>query len=320
MELTAPNPTRSPNRSTRSFVNKCKSEDELIAEFIEISPTMATEFLKHNKRNRPVRESRVGRYAELMKDDDWLPSPDAIAFDYNGNLINGQHRLKGIKQSGTTKTCLVAFNLPPDAIKIADVGIKRSPSDVLAIEGFKRPHELGATIRLVILWLNNQLDRCNEYSLVENYSIVNAAEQCTPRIQRSIDYVEGFKSGLLRVPFPRSLMMFGHFVYAPTYGRRADSFVKRLATGTNIQDWEDVYNEEGAVSPVKMLRDKMAQSARTTGKMGRVRKLSYMIQAMNWYCKEEQHNRLRYRESDNFNKPEVDLIPEYQDDVPFPKS
>lgn len=314
MEATTPLPTTDTDSISKALTSE-GSEKVLDASFMKISPEMASEFLAKNRRNRPVREERVDRYSTLMKDREWLPSPDAIAFDYNGRLINGQHRLKAIQQSGETVTALVVWNLPPDAFKISDVGIKRTPADALTVEGFKFPHELAATTKLVVLWLRHDLDQCNRYENVENMTIVDVAEQCTPRIQKSIRLVNNHKTGLRKLPFPRSLLAFGHFIYKPTYGHDADRFVERFAEGVKIQDWEEKYNVEGAVSPVKLLRDKMAESG---SNLNRESKLAYLVQAMNWFCKEEPHKRLRYRASDSFPEPEVDMIPEFRDQLEIP--
>ena len=42
----------------------------------------------HNRRNRKIRTDRVDRYAEQMRDGEWMVSPDCIAFSYTGKLIN----------------------------------------------------------------------------------------------------------------------------------------------------------------------------------------------------------------------------------------
>lgn len=140
-----------------------------------------------------------------MKDGEWMTSPDAIAFDDEGRLVNGQHRLKAVVRSGEVlEDVLVAWNLGPEARKICDVGAKRRASDMLHIEGFKKPQELAATIKLVILWLDGRLEDCNQYENVENHHIVRVAETCTPRIYDSLRQVDEHKQFLVG-RMPRSL-------------------------------------------------------------------------------------------------------------------
>lgn len=288
------------------------------ARFEHVTPAKAQRWLDDkNRRNRPVRDDRVDRYAELMETGQWLASPDAIAFDHNGRLINGQHRLKAVVRSQTEQMMLVAFNLHPDAFKIADVGIKRTAADALAVEGFKMPQELAATVRLVILWQREELDRCNEYEIVENYDVVNMAETLQPRIYDSLQFISKHKQEVLGL-MPRSLLAFAYFIYTPTYGRRAQTFITRFATDVGIQDWSerDWSDQDGTddpVSPVKLLLDKMRDAD-----MARERSLAFLIKAMNWYCKEVPRKRLRYRDSDRFPEPAVDQIPELAEEPTLP--
>ena len=100
-----------------------------------ITPKMAEEYLEHNNRNRPCSERVVNEYVARMKAGEWMLCPDAIAFDYNGNLINGQHRLKAIVKSGVECQFYVGRNCQPSAFVVTDEGKRRSAGDTLAING-----------------------------------------------------------------------------------------------------------------------------------------------------------------------------------------
>src|SRR5438105_14027323 len=67
-----------------------------------ITPEIATRYLELNKKNyRPLNKKLVVRYARAMHEDRWVPRhPQGIAFDWNGNLGDGQHRLAAIVLSG----------------------------------------------------------------------------------------------------------------------------------------------------------------------------------------------------------------------------
>jgi hypothetical protein len=100
-----------------------------------ITPKMAKEYLEHNLKNRPCSERVVNDYVNRMKAGEWMLSPDAIAFDYNGNLINGQHRLRAIVKSGVECDFYVGRNCQPAVFVVTDEGKKRSAGDTLAIHG-----------------------------------------------------------------------------------------------------------------------------------------------------------------------------------------
>lgn len=100
-----------------------------------ITPELAKEYLSLAKANRPIHPSVVDKYAKEMSAGKFLElAPDApIAFDTDGNLINGQHRLAAIVKSGVTLTMWVSTNNDPDSFAVIDGGMNRRASDLLSV-------------------------------------------------------------------------------------------------------------------------------------------------------------------------------------------
>lgn len=103
------------------------------AEYTEVTPDLAAEWLDTTRRNRKLNSARVQRYAAMMKRGDWMVSNDAITFDEFGNLSNGQHRLAAIVQSGISPTLLVVRGAPNRSQLVMDMGYKRTPHDQIAL-------------------------------------------------------------------------------------------------------------------------------------------------------------------------------------------
>lgn len=101
-----------------------------------IGPDKAHEYLKANVCNRACSKAAVKRWADTMKVGAWKLSSDAIAFDWNGVLINGQHRLSALIETGATMPFLVGYNFPPESKNSLDVGKKRSLHETLTINGY----------------------------------------------------------------------------------------------------------------------------------------------------------------------------------------
>jgi hypothetical protein len=106
----------------------------------KITPAIAREFLSHNVKNRNLRRSTAVAYGRDMKAGEWLPNHQGIAFDKDGNLIDGQHRLVGVVISGATIYSLVARNVPTQIAGAAattmdtiDRGAARSIADALQL-------------------------------------------------------------------------------------------------------------------------------------------------------------------------------------------
>ncbi|MCS4153327.1 hypothetical protein GGQ03_000584 [Salinibacter ruber] len=304
-------------------------QTSLKARYIDITPAQAQRWLGRNKRNRPLRPGQVKRYAKLMDEGKWITSPDAIAFDSEGRLINGQHRLQAAVQADEPiEDALVASGLPTSAFKIADMGAKRTAADVLRIEGFRHPQELGAVMKLLVLWAQDRLEKCNEYEVTEKFRVVRAAELTVPRAYKSIERVGKHKQAL-KGSLPRSLVAFTHFLYRPAHAEAADSFIDQILTGKGIVDWvvtgesvtpkpeaADRQVEQGSVydSPAYLLRRKIT-SRRVSA--SREKWLAWLIQSFNWHVRKEPHGRLRYRPSDQFPRPEVRGIPELEGQLQF---
>lgn len=101
---------------------------------ITITPELAQEYLSKNiSKNRPIRQSVVHDYAAQMKRGEWKITPQGIAFDVKGRLIDGQHRLAAVIESGCNVPMYVTTGVPEDRMMMIDCGVKRTMSDVLTI-------------------------------------------------------------------------------------------------------------------------------------------------------------------------------------------
>lgn len=96
-----------------------------------VTPEMAKAWLVSNTNNRTVRNIVVERYAKSMKEGNWIPTHQGIAFDVNGRLVDGQHRLMAVEKSGVSVDMMVTFNLDPKAFGGMDQGVARNASDLL---------------------------------------------------------------------------------------------------------------------------------------------------------------------------------------------
>jgi len=99
-----------------------------------ITPDVARAMLGHNTANRGLRRQRVVSYADQMARGQWLETGDPIKFAPDGTLLDGQHRLAAVIESGATVRMAVARNVNRDAYRIIDTGLGRTPGDGLGPE------------------------------------------------------------------------------------------------------------------------------------------------------------------------------------------
>lgn len=116
-----------------------------------ITPEIARRFLKNNKSNRALSPKNIAYFLYQMLSGQFILSPQGIAFDIYGRLIDGQHRLHALIKSGKSFYFNVTTGCSPDVFKILDTGKNRSAGDVLSIEGVKNYNNIAAGIKKHLL-------------------------------------------------------------------------------------------------------------------------------------------------------------------------
>lgn len=124
-------------------------------ETITISPMLAQMMLDRNVINRPVRTSKVDAWVEAIKNGLWKLTHQGIAIDTNGNMCDGQHRLRAIIKSGISVQMRVTYDCDPGDFDVLDTGSLRSRSDVLAIKGIAP--KIANIISSAIPWYSSYL-------------------------------------------------------------------------------------------------------------------------------------------------------------------
>lgn len=105
--------------------------NDWITESVVIGPDQAAVLLSGNTSNRRLRRRTVDRYADIMRRGEWLQTPETISVGSNGVLLNGQHRLLAVMQSGTQQTFLLVRGVDPAAFRALDRGVPRTVADAL---------------------------------------------------------------------------------------------------------------------------------------------------------------------------------------------
>jgi hypothetical protein len=119
-----------------------------------VTPELAREWLGLNTHNRNLRTRVVLAYAADMASGNWQWNGDSVKFAADGTLLDGQHRLAAIAESGCTVAMLVVRGLKNETQDTVDGGVKRTFGDVLKLRGEQQPLILAAIARRVTSWEN----------------------------------------------------------------------------------------------------------------------------------------------------------------------
>ena len=143
-----------------------------------VTPKKAAGYLERNTANRPLSQRTVREFAQVMRRGEWRVTHQGIAFDTNGALVDGQHRLAAVVEADVSVEMTVFTEVPQGAFDVLDTGKRRNAADVLAIEGEKSAVMLAAMVRTV--WLYEQrpeLSWSGGDAGVTNHQIVQTLEE-----------------------------------------------------------------------------------------------------------------------------------------------
>lgn len=136
-----------------------------------VTPELAREMLSNNNGNRPIKTDPLAQYTEDMKGSRWFHGTcESIKFDKNGTLIDGQHRLTAIVDSGEPTWMLVQEGLDPEAYRYFDRGAKRSFADTLHKMGKKNRSTISGASILILEVERNRIRKSLQGNPVKDES------------------------------------------------------------------------------------------------------------------------------------------------------
>jgi hypothetical protein len=100
---------------------------------VVVTPEKAATFLEGNTHNRTLRDARVQQYARDMRNDVWHLTHQGIAFDTDGTLTDGQHRLWAVIESSKTIQINMTTGVPVGTQKVIDDHLQRNVVDALRL-------------------------------------------------------------------------------------------------------------------------------------------------------------------------------------------
>lgn len=91
-----------------------------------ITPTIAERYLNTMNGNRKLTNDNIDFLVGQMKSGRWYLTHQGIAFDEEGRLIDGQHRMWAVIESGMEVPMYVARGVPRESVTVLDTGKVRN--------------------------------------------------------------------------------------------------------------------------------------------------------------------------------------------------
>lgn len=127
-------------------------------DIVEVTPEVAEQWLGVNHGNRNQRNRAIAAYSRDILNDTWLITGESIKFDWDGKLIDGQHRLEAVIATGKSIRTLVVWNLDPRVQSVLDTNAKRTAADALRFSGVEADQkDIASVARVAVAYESGKI-------------------------------------------------------------------------------------------------------------------------------------------------------------------
>lgn len=251
------------------------------AEVTKITPALAKDWILNNVRNRHLREDLVRHYAGAIRRGEWTENGEAIKFDPDDNLLDGQHRLMAVCLAGIPITSLVIWGVPATAQDTLDIGAKRTLADVLELR--KEPHPITLAAALSLLWQleGDHVDFSGKRQIRPSNQQALTLLAKHPNLRGSLKVGEAVRR---RTPLHPSIAAALHYQFSQIDETDAKDFFEKLQSGAHL-------NED---DPVLVLRQTLMRLQQREVRYSRIRLTALVIKAWNRYRDGEPLKQLKW--------------------------
>lgn len=260
-----------------------------------VTPDEAVKYLKRNTHNRKISASRVAKLCKILRAGEMRLNGDTIRFDWNGTLLDGQHRLTAVAQTGIPIVCYIVRDLDPSVFTTIDVNKPRGAADILSIMGKENSTKVAAALRLV-----------NESRLSSSWSGPSSGGDFTneqvkvcweehPEIEESCLFILGKGMSRVRKFMAPGPAIFMHYWLSKINRDKAYEFFNMVESG------EYIYRGH----PVMTLRNVFIENEHKSSrdKISRARVIAYTFKAWNAFVAGEEKKQLKLGASEKFPTP-----------------
>lgn len=256
--------------------------DEVFTVVIDVTPALAHELLERNHDNRPFRPRGAVRsiecYAAAMQRSEWRVNGQGIIVSRDGQLNDGQNRLKAVIQSKLPSVKMqITFGVERESRVTVDQGAARTPGDILFLRGEKNANVLAHALQFLFAYYGKQTFTARPSShqlglLLDAHPDIRAAVN-PASLLRSLRGSVGYLAGAL-------------YLCRQVDAVQADEFLKQVAEGlfTNASE------------PAYLLHKRLqAHAINPREKLHAVEQAALFIKAFNAHKRRQKLSGLRWR-------------------------
>jgi len=229
---------------------KITSKNNIKAKFVQLNEKLCEDLLAMlPEKQRAIRKDKYTQYIRAIEAGNWMENVGTIEIDRNGELANGQHRLKAFLRKKYYPEVLLLTNVPLEHYKVTDTGAPRTYGDQFKAHGVKDCN-LSSAITNVFLSLKNRSVLYGSYSaqeLLDFYDqksdVIHYWRARSKKLDKNLRLQNAIMAGTscyAEMFFPREqLEMFWHNVDLGLGGDKSPALALRkalLSNATKITD------------------------------------------------------------------------------------
>lgn len=259
-----------------------------------ITPAKAKAFLENNKQNRPLNKKNLDFLKTELTRGNFHTTGDSIKIAENGDLLDGQHRLQAIVETGIAIEMFVVRGLEKKVFKYMDQGKGRTAGDILAIEKVENPTQLSSMSRFIMLFQAGKFGASAGKDGAKRTKITNA--DISAFVSRNKTALQ--ESRLMGYNKDNKLVPAGtlsslHFIFSKLHTTQANDFCEKIVQGNDLSKTDIIY----------MLRTILLADLSSRRKMGPQEKIALICKAWNIYRAKKTVLQLKWDVKEDFPKP-----------------
>ena len=268
----------------------------LRAGVVTITPALAAAWLNHFNYadNRNISQARTSLYSRRIAAGGWRLNAEAIIFDKESGLLNGQHRLKAVCDTNKAITCLVVVGVATETFTTMDQGYTRSGAQVFSMAGYARGSVRASVCRAVYSWETSNGNMTAAPQRIAPDELLLVQETYSDQIDEAVLYADGVRKD---VPMSSGLLGLAHFVLTTARPRKAAEFLQVLHDGfTGVKG-----------HPARCLRDRLIRDKLHDRMMPPDGQWWSLVRCWNIYDKGETMKHVAIKRDSNGNWTRVNI-------------
>lgn len=207
-------------------------------EFVLMTPQIAKALLANNEDNRPIRP-RVAAIANDIREGRWVFNGEPIIISTNGQVNDGQHRLKAVVDADRPALMAVSFGFARETRLSVDQGCVRGAGDYLQMANIPNAVLLASITRFILSYEagdGTQLQAHHSTSKIE----ISERAMADAGLARSATFSATHSHHLKSLCTP-TVIGAAHYLFTKMCEQDGDDFLRQVIIGEDIRHGDPAF-------------------------------------------------------------------------------